>query len=240
MKVDILAIGVHPDDVELCASGTLLKHQDMGYTIGICDLTCGELGTRGSGELRLIEAEEARKIFGENVPRINLGMADGFFKHDREHIIKIVEVIRYLQPEIVLCNAISDRHPDHGRASKLTSDACFFAGLIKIETKDSEGKNQKVWRPKAVYHYIQDRNIKADIIVDISEYMDKKLETIMAYSSQFYNPDSNEPSTPISGHDFIEFIKAKNRTYARDIGVDYTEGFTVERTIGVKNLFDIY
>jgi N-acetylglucosamine malate deacetylase 1 len=239
MKVDILAIGVHPDDIELCASGTLLRHLDMGFSIGLCDLTRGELGTRGNGDLRLKEAEAARKIFGEDVQRVNLGMADGFFVHNEEHIISIVKVIRQFQPEIVLCNAISDRHPDHGRASKLISDACFFAGLVKITTSNEDGSVQSAWRPKTVYHYIQDRNLKADFVVDISAYMDKKIETIMAYSSQFFNPDSDEPSTPISGLDFIEFIKAKNRTYARDIGAEYAEGFTVERTIGVNNLFDL-
>ena len=239
MKVDILAIGVHPDDIELCASGTLLRHLDMGLSIGLCDLTHGELGTRGNGELRLKEAEAARKIFGEEVPRVNLGMADGFFVHNEEHIISISKVIRQFQPEIVLCNAISDRHPDHGRASKLISDACFFAGLVKIRTSNEDGSAQSAWRPKTVYHYIQDRNLKADFVVDISPYMEKKIETIMAYSSQFFNPDSDEPSTPISGLDFIEFIKAKNRTYARDIGAEYAEGFTVERTIGVNNLFDL-
>jgi bacillithiol biosynthesis deacetylase BshB1 len=239
MKVDILAIGVHPDDIELCASGTLLRHLDMGFSIGLCDLTRGELGTRGNGDLRLKEAEAARKIFGEDVQRVNLGMADGFFVHNEEHIISIAKVVRQFQPEIVLCNAISDRHPDHGRASKLISDACFFAGLVKITTSNEDGSIQSAWRPKTVYHYIQDRNLKADFVVDISNYMDKKIETIMAYSSQFFNPDSDEPSTPISGLDFIEFIKAKNRTYARDIGAEYAEGFTVERIIGVNNLFDL-
>jgi bacillithiol biosynthesis deacetylase BshB1 len=240
MKVDILAIGVHPDDIELCAAGTLIRHLDLGYSIALCDLTQGELGTRGNGTLRLKEAEIARKIFGDQVPRVNLGMADGFFTHDEHHILRIAKVIRLFLPEIVLCNAVSDRHPDHGRASKLISDACFFSGLRKIKTTGRDGIEQNAWRPKAVYHYIQDRNLKADLVVDISAYMDKKLETIMAYSSQFFNPDSDEPSTPISGNDFIEFIKAKNRTYARDIGTEYAEGFTVERTIGVNNLFDLF
>ncbi|MFZ1455436.1 MAG: bacillithiol biosynthesis deacetylase BshB1 [Saprospiraceae bacterium] len=239
MKVDILAIGVHPDDIELCAAGTLLRHLDLGFSIALCDLTQGELGTRGNGVLRLEEAEIARKIFGDQVPRVNLGMADGFFTHDEQHILRIAGVIRLFQPEIVLCNAISDRHPDHGRASKLISDACFFSGLRKIKTTREDNIEQNAWRPKAVYHYIQDRNLKADLVVDISAYMDKKLATIMAYSSQFFNPDSNEPSTPISGNDFIEFIKAKNRTYGRDIGAEFAEGFSVERTIGVNNLFDL-
>jgi bacillithiol biosynthesis deacetylase BshB1 len=238
MKKDILAIGVHPDDIELCASGTLLKHIDMGYTVALCDLTKGELGTRGNGELRLKEAEKARAIFG-NVPRENLGMSDGFFLHDQEHMLKIIRVIRKYRPEIVLANALSDRHPDHGRASKLVSDACFFAGLQKIQTFDLDSTVQDHWRPKAVYHYLQDRNTNADLVIDISAYMDKKIETIMAYSSQFYNPNSTEPQTPISSQAFIEFIKAKNRIFAREIGAEFAEGFNVDRPIGVRNLFDL-
>lgn len=238
MKIDILAIGAHPDDIELSASGTLFRHIDMGYSVALCDLTQGELGTRGSGPLRLQEAEAAKKIFGA-VARENLGMKDGFFLHNEENMIKIIRVIRKYQPEIILANAIYDRHPDHGKASKLISDACFFAGLIKIQTEDESGHTQHPWRPKAVYHYIQDRNIKADLVVDISSYMDKKIESIMAYGSQFFNPDSDEPETPISSKAFIDFIKAKNKSYARDIGVEYAEAFTVERNIGVKNLFDL-
>jgi len=238
-KVDILAIGVHPDDIELCASGTLFRHIDKGYTIGLCDLTAGELGTRGSGELRLKESEKARQVFG-NVPRVNLGMEDGFFTHSEENIKKIAKVIRTFRPEIVLANAVSDRHPDHGRASKLISDACFFAGLLKIELLDDDNAILLPWRPKVVYHYIQDRNLKADFVVDISDFMDQKIQSIMAYRSQFFDPNSDEPETPISSMAFIDFIKAKNRTYARDIGVEYAEGFTVQRTIGVNNLFDLF
>ena len=238
MKIDILAIGAHPDDIELSASGTLFRHIDMGYSVALCDLTQGELGTRGSGPLRLQEAEAAKKIIGA-VARENLGMKDGFFLHNEENMIKIIRVIRKYQPEIILANAIHDRHPDHGKASKLISDACFFAGLIKIQTEDESGYTQQPWRPKAMYHYIQDRNIKADLVVDITSYMDKKIESIMAYGSQFFNPDSDEPETPISSKAFIDFIKAKNKSYARDIGVEYAEAFTVERNIGVKNLFDL-
>jgi len=236
-KIDILAIGVHPDDVELGASGTLLKHKDAGYTFGICDLTQGELGTRGSGALRLIEAERSSKILGAQF-RVNLGMKDGFFQHDEESIRKIISVIRACQPKIVLCNAPKDRHPDHGRASKLVSDACFYSGLVKIKTT-ANGTLQTTHRPDAVYHYIQDRSIKADLVVDISQYIDQKIEAIMAFSSQFYDPKSNEPETPISSKNFIEFVKAKNKTYARDIQVEYAEGYTVERVIGIENLFDL-
>lgn len=238
MKVDILAIGVHPDDVELCASGTILKHLDLGYTVAICDLTQGELGTRGSGPLRLQEADKAKQILGIS-HRENLGMADGFFQHNEENIKKIAKVIRIYKPEIVLANAVTDRHPDHGRASKLISDACFYAGLVKIETRDDEGLIQSAWRPKAVYHYIQDRNLKADFVVDITQYLDKKIESIMAYSSQFFDPESKEPETPISSKAFIDYMKAKNRAYGRDIGAEYAEAFTVERNMGVKNLFDL-
>jgi bacillithiol biosynthesis deacetylase BshB1 len=238
MKVDILAIGVHPDDIELSASGTILRHIDMGYSVALCDLTQGELGTRGSGPLRLEEAEKAKKILGA-VARENLGMRDGFFECSEDNVIRIIQIIRKYQPEIVLSNAISDRHPDHGRASKLISDACFYAGLRKITTLNEYGNPQSSWRPKAVYNYIQDRNLKADMVVDISDYIDRKIASIEAYSSQFFDPDSNEPETPISSKSFIEFIKAKNRTYARDIGVEYAEAFTVERTIGVKDLLEL-
>ena len=238
MKVDILAIGVHPDDVELCASGTLLKQIDMGYSVALCDLTQGELGTRGNATLRLQEAEKAKEILGIK-HRDNLGMADGFFQHSEENIRKIISVIRKYKPDIVLANAVSDRHPDHGRASKLISDACFYSGLIKIETKDIEGNTQIAWRPKVVYHYIQDRNLKADFVVDITKYIDKKIASIMAYSSQFFDPDSKEPETPISSKSFIEYMKAKNRAYGRDINAEYAEAFTVERNIGVNDLFDL-
>ncbi len=237
-KIDILAIGVHPDDIELCAAGTILKHLELGYRVALCDLTQGELGTRGSGPLRLVEAENAKNILGIEY-RENLGMADGFFQQNEENTRKIIEVIRKHQPEIVLANAISDRHPDHGRASKLISDACFYSGLPKIQTITSAGDLQAAWRPKAVYHYIQDRNLKADFVVDITPYMEQKLATILAYSSQFYISDKGEPETPISSKSFIEFIKAKNRAYGREIGVDFAEGFTVERNIGVQNLFDL-
>ncbi len=236
--VDILAIGVHPDDVELCASGTLLKHIDLGYTIALCDMTHGELGTRGSGPIRLTEADTARQILGIE-HRVNLGMRDGFFEHNEKNLLKLIQVIRHFTPKIVLANAPHDRHPDHGRASKLVSDACFYAGLPKIETLNYSNVFQKSFRPQAVYHYIQDRNLNPDFVVDITPYMDKKIESILAYKTQFYDPQSSEPETPISSQAFLDFIKAKNRTFARDIGVEYAEGFKVERTLGVKNLFDL-
>lgn len=237
MKLDILAIGVHPDDVELSASGTLLKHIALGRKVGILDLTRGELGTRGNAELRTKEAMASAQILGIAV-REQLQMADGFFENNETHLKQIIHIIRKYQPEIVLCNAISDRHPDHGRAAKLSADACFYSGLIKIETHDN-GLMQQAWRPKAVYHYIQDYYIEPDFVVDISAHINKKLESIMAYSSQFYNPNSTEPETPISGKQFIENVKAKATILGRMIGTEYAEGFTTTRYMGVENLFDL-
>jgi bacillithiol biosynthesis deacetylase BshB1 len=237
MKLDILAIGVHPDDVELSCSGTILKHIALGKKCGILDLTSGELGTRGSGELRLVEAANAAKIMGVSV-RDNLGMADGFFKNDMEHQLEIIKKIREYQPEIILCNAISDRHPDHGRASALVSEACFYSGLMRIETQ-LNSVNQKAWRPKAVYHYIQDRQLKPDFVVDITAFAGKKMEAIQAFKSQFYDPDSTEPESPISMKNFFDVIKGKMTVFGRDAGFEYAEGFTVERTIGVGNLFEL-
>jgi bacillithiol biosynthesis deacetylase BshB1 len=237
MKLDILAIGVHPDDVELSAAGTILKHIALGKTVGILDLTRGELGTRGSAALRTQEANKSAKILGVSV-REQLNMADGFFENNEANQKQIIQAIRKFQPEIVLGNAVSDRHPDHGRAAKLISDACFYSGLIKIETKE-EGKTQGAWRPKAVYHYIQDQFIEPDFVVDITAYMDKKMESILAFSSQFYDPNSREPETPISSRSFMENIKAKSALFGRAINCNYAEGFTVNRYMGVENLFDL-
>lgn len=238
MKIDILAIGVHPDDIELSCSGTLLKHKAMGNTIALCDLTQGELGTRGNAELRLLEAEKARQLMGAEF-RINLGMADGFFQINEENYMKIIEVIRYCRPEIVLANALADRHPDHGRAAQLVKEACFLAGLSKIQTKDSHGHNQEAWRPKHVFHYIQDRNIPADFVIDITAFIELKMKLIGCFSSQFFNPASEEPETPISSKYFMEHMKAKNIWYARDINTGYAEAFQCEKNIGIKSLFDL-
>lgn len=237
MKVNILAIGVHPDDIELSCSGTLLKHIDKGYTIGLCDLTRGELGSRGTPELRLKEAESARVSMGAAF-RVNLHMEDGFMKATKDNTLKLIEVIRYCRPDIVLANAIEDRHPDHGRAARFIKEACFYSGLIKIGTS-YQGKIQEAWRPKAVYHYIQDRNIKADFVVDISDFIDRKMDLIMEFKSQFFSEDMEGPVTPISSESFLEFIRAKNKAYGRDIGVDYAEAFTVNRDIGVEDLFNL-
>lgn len=238
MKLDILAIGAHPDDVEISASGTILKHIALGKTVGILDMTGGELGTRGSVAIRANEAAKAASIMGLSL-REQLSMADGFFEHNELHLRQLITKLRAYRPEIVLCNAISDRHPDHGRAAKLVADACFYSGLVKIETKGNDGKAQNAWRPKAVYHYIQDHFIEPDFVVDITNYMDKKMEAILAYSSQFYDPNSKEPETPISSKNFLELIKAKSVLFGRAIQCDYAEGFTVNRYIGVENLFDL-
>lgn len=238
MKVDILAIGVHPDDVELSCSGTLLKHLAMGCTAAILDLTEGELGTRGNAELRKMEARNAAKILGIT-ERTILNIPDGFFDLSESHKRSIASVVRKYRPEIVLANAVEDRHPDHGRAAQLIYDACFLAGLNKVETRDEAGNLQERWRPRAIYNYIQDKLLLADVIVDITPFMDKKMESILAFSSQFYNPDSPEASSPISGQDFLEYVKARARSYGRQIGVEYGEGYTVSRPVGVENLLDL-
>jgi bacillithiol biosynthesis deacetylase BshB1 len=234
MKLDILAIGVHPDDVELGCSGTILKHIAQGKKVGILDLTKGELGTRGSGDLRIEEAKKSATILGVEI-RENLGFADGFFKNDKNHQIEIIKILRKYQPEIVLCNAPRDRHPDHGRASELVYESCFYSGLVKIETVIN-GEIQELWRPRAVYHYIQDRFLKPDFVVDVSGYVDKKMEAIMAFSSQFYNPDSVAPETPISSEKFLDFVKSRMANFGRDINADYAEGYTVDRVVGVEDI----
>jgi bacillithiol biosynthesis deacetylase BshB1 len=237
MKIDILAIGVHPDDVELSCSGTLLKHIARGKTAGILDLTKGELGTRGNAELRTQEAMASAKILGVSF-REQLNFRDGFFTNDEKHQLQLIEQIRKYQPEIVLCNAIDDRHPDHGRSAKLVADACFYSGLAKITTT-FENKVQQTWRPKAVYHYIQDQFMHPDFVVDVTEFAETKHKAIMAFSSQFYNPGSKEPETPISSKEFIENLNAKMSIWGRAIGAKYAEGFTVNRYPGVKDLFDL-
>lgn len=237
MKLDILSIGVHPDDVELSCSGTVLKHIAMGKQCGILDLTRGELGTRGSAELRTVEANNSAMLMGLAL-RKQLDFKDGFFQNEESHLKEIIKVIREFQPEIILANAVSDRHPDHGRAAKLVADACFYAGLIKIET-EVEGHVQDAWRPKAVYHYIQDNFVHPDFVVDVSAYAEKKREAIMCFSSQFFNPNSDEPQTPISSPEFLESLFAKMSLWGRAIGVRYAEGFTVNRYPGVNSLFDL-
>lgn len=237
MKLDILAFGAHPDDVELGCGATVAKEVANGKKVGIVDLTRGELGTRGSADLRDIEAANAAKVLGVAV-RENLAFADGFFKNDKAHQMEIIKMIRKYQPEIVLCNAIDDRHIDHGKGSQLVSDACFLSGLIKIET-ELDGKPQEKWRPKLVYHYIQWKNIEPDFVVDISSYIDIKHASVMAYSSQFYDPNSNEVETPITSKNFIDSINYRARDLGRLIGVKYAEGFTVERYVAVDSISDL-
>lgn len=234
MKVDILAFAAHPDDIEISASGTLMKHIDAGKKIVIVDLTEGELGSRGTRETRYQEAAKASKVMGI-AERVNLNLGDGFFELNEPNKIKVIEQIRKYQPDIILCNAVDDRHPDHGRASKLVSDASFLAGLVKIETT-LNGESQKAHRPNAVYHYIQDRYIKPDFVVDITNYAAKKIEVLKCFETQFYQPNSNEPVTPISGPEFFDFLKGRWLEFGRSINVQYGEGFLVERPIGIDDI----
>lgn len=234
MKLDILAFGAHPDDVELGCGATIAKEISLGKKVGIVDLTRGELGTRGSADLRDIEAKNAAKILGVTV-RENLAFADGFFTNDKTHQLEIIKMIRKYQPEIVLCNAIDDRHIDHPKGSSLVSNACFLSGLIKIDT-NVKGKQQEKWRPKKVYHYIQWKNIEPDFIVDVTGYVDKKKKAVLSYASQFFDPKSNEPETPITSKNFIDSIDYRARDLGRLIGVDFAEGFTSERYVAVENL----
>ncbi len=232
-KLDILAFGAHPDDVELGCGGTLLAAVAAGKKVGIIDLTKGELGTRGTTSIRLKEALLAGEIIGATI-RDNLGMKDGFFVNDQAHQFAIIEVIRRFQPNIILCNAPEDRHPDHGKAAKLVADAAFLSGLVKIQTTHN-GVAQSAWRPTYVFNYIQSRNLKPNFVVDISKHMDKKMESILAHASQFYDPNSNEPNTFISSHSFLDFIKGRAKEFGQQIGVQYAEGFISEKMIGISN-----
>ena len=229
MKLDILAFAAHPDDVELACSGTVIKHVRAGKKVGIIDLTRGEMGTRGDVPTRDAESIEASKILGISV-RENLNLKDGFLFENEESLKEIVKAIRKYQPEIVLCNAESERHPDHGMAGKIVSRACFLSGLIKLETE------QKEWRPKAVYHYIQDRFMKPDVIVDISDFFEDRMKSVFAYKSQFFDPENKEPLTPIATFEFIENLKGRALQFGRLINVKYGEGFTVDRPVGTDNL----
>lgn len=237
MNLDILAIGAHPDDVELSCGGTIAKEIALGKKVGILDLTRGELGTRGSAEIRTKEANSAAEILGVSI-RENLDFADGFFINDKEHQLEVIKIIRKYQPKIILCNSIEDRHIDHGKGSKLVSDACFLSGLRKIETR-LNNEIQNVWRPKLVYHYIQWKNLEPDFVVDVSGYMDKKIDAVMSYKSQFYDPESKEPESPISSKNFINSVTYRARDLGRIIGVEYAEGFNVERVVAVDKLDDL-
>lgn len=237
MKLDILAIGAHPDDVEISCSGTLLKQKAAGCKVGILDLTKGELGTRGDATTRMKEVKEASKILGLDA-RENLGFADGFFRNDKAHQLEVIKMIRKYQPQIVLANAPYDRHPDHGRAASLIRDACFLAGLPKVVTK-AGGKVQTAFRPRSVYHYIQAIHQEPHFVVDVTPYFEKKLKSILAYKSQFYNPASHEPGTFISSPEFLEFIRARAVHFGVPIGVNYAEGFLANRIPAIENLLDL-
>lgn len=233
MKLDLLAFGVHPDDVELSCAGVLLVEKLKGNNTGIIDLTLGELGTRGSVETRKQEAAAAAKILGVSI-RENLEMADGFFKNDEQHQRKIIEVLRAYKPEIILCNAPSDRHPDHGRSARLVTDAAFLSGLRKIETK-LKGEEQEDWRPKYVFNYIQDKFLKPDFVIDITSVFEQKIEAIKAYTTQFNNNDNNEPQTYISTPDFLDSVVYRHKWFGKMIGVKYAEGFITEKMIGFNS-----
>ena len=233
---DILAFGAHPDDVELAAAGTLIHHIRKGAKVAVVDLTSGELGTRGNAETRAAEAEQSRLIMGVE-SRMNLQLRDGFFENDESSLMKVIYALRYFRPRVVLANAISDRHPDHGRAAQLVSRACFLAGLPKIITLENE-KEQAAWRPQAVYHYIQDRHINPDLVVDISDSFTQKMEAVKAFATQFYREGDDGPKTPISSAEFLHFIEARARDFGRSIGVEFGEGFTTERPVGITNLLD--
>jgi bacillithiol biosynthesis deacetylase BshB1 len=237
MKLDILVFAAHPDDAELACGGTILAQIAKGYKVGIIDLTRGELGTRGTAEIRSSEAATAAKILKVSV-RENLEFADGFFVDDKEHQLEVVKKIRQYQPEIVFANAIYDRHPDHGRASKLVSNATFLAGLAKVPTA-IKGEVQLPWRPKNIYHYIQSNHIKPDFVVDISEFIDQKMQAIAAFASQFYDPNNNAPDTFISSPEFMKFLTARSSEMGQPVGFKHGEGFTVEKIMGINDVFDL-
>ena len=236
-KLDLLAIGVHPDDVELGCSGTIINEIKNGKTVGVLDLTQGELGSRGTIETRYEEAAKAAMIMGVHV-RENLKMRDGFFKNDEEHQRRLIVAIRKYQPEIVITNSLEDRHPDHGRAAKLTTDSCFLSGLVKVETNDELGSQQEPWRPKYVFHYIQDRYHEPDFVIDISNVFEQRMDAVKGYTTQFYNPDNENdgPQTYISTSAFLDSIIARARVIGKKIGVQYGEGFNTEKSLGIKDL----
>lgn len=237
MKVDILAFAAHPDDIEISCGGTIRKHIDLGKKIAIVDFTKGELGTRGTAVTRMEESALSSEILGIH-DRVNLGFRDGFFVHDESHLLEIVKMVRKYQPEIVLANTPKDRHPDHGRASGIISNACFLSGLMKIKTT-LNGEEQERWRPRAVYHYIQDYYMQPDFVVDVTGYEEIKLKALKAFKTQFYDPQSDEPETPISGDDFFEFILARMREYGRPIGAEFAEGFVADRLVGINSFDDL-
>ncbi|MCZ2473929.1 bacillithiol biosynthesis deacetylase BshB1 [Aquirufa ecclesiirivi] len=238
MKLDILVMAAHPDDAELACSGTILSQIQQGKKVGIVDFTRGELGTRGTPEIRIAESAASTAILGIHA-RENLGIRDGFFRNDEESQLKLIQIIRKYQPDIVLANALEDRHPDHGKGAQLAIDACFLSGLRKIETQDEQGNPQAAWRPKHVFHYIQDRYINPDFVIDISAHWDIKEQSIRAFKSQFFDPNSTEPDSYISSPDFLEFIRARSMEMGHKIGVKYGEGYQSQRTIGLDGFGDL-
>jgi bacillithiol biosynthesis deacetylase BshB1 len=238
LKLDILVLAAHPDDAEISCAGTIAHHVAMGHKVGIVDFTKGELGTRGTVEIRATEAAAAAAILGVSV-RENLGLKDGFFQNDPTHQLSVIKAVRKYQPSIVLANAVSDRHVDHGKGASLAYDACFLSGLVRIETLDEHGNKQQPWRPSAVYHYIQSLYIEPDFIVDISDYWQKKVDALKAFRSQFYNPESIENNTYISSPGFLKMVEARAMDWGYAIGTKYGEGFTTRRYPGVKSLFDL-
>lgn len=237
MKLDILVLAAHPDDAELGCGGTIAKHVSLGRKVGIVDFTMGELGTRGTPEIRQQEATASAKVLGISV-RENLKLPDGFFQNEKKYQLEVVRAIRKFQPQIILANAVYDRHPDHGRGADLAFEASFLSGLAKVETEDN-GKLQTPWRPRVMYHYIQSQLIKPDFVIDITSQWDKKMEAVMSYKTQFYDPSSKEPETFISKPGFLKMLHARATEFGQGIGVEYGEGFTVRRVMGVETLFDL-
>ena len=237
-KLDFLAFGAHPDDVELGCGATIAKLVSQGKKVGIVDLTRGELGTRGSAEIRTKETNEASKILGITI-RENMDFKDGFFRNDEEHQLKIIQVIRKYQPDFVFCNAPDDRHIDHPKGSQLIVEASFLSGLTKINTDDSSGNPQKHWRPKNIYHYIQWKNLDPDFIFDVSGFHNTKMNAVKCYSSQFYDPKSKEPETPISTKNFLDFIQSRAVDFGRLIGVEHGEGFITNRKLGLTSFTEL-
>ena len=236
--IDILAFGAHPDDVEISAGGTIAKHIAMGKKVALVDLTRGELGTRGTAETRDVEAKNASLVLGIQ-DRVNLDLGDGFFEHNEANLRKVIACIRYFRPTLVLANSIMDRHPDHAKGAKLVADACFLSGLPKIITHWDE-KPQEAWRPKNLFHYIQDRYIKPDFAFDVSPFVEKKFEALKCYKTQFYDPNSEEPETPISGKSFFDFLESRMRDVGRELQAEYAEGFICSRLAGIQSFDDLF
>ncbi len=238
IKLDILVLAAHPDDAELGCGGTIAKHVAMGHRVGVVDFTRGELGTRGTVDTRHAESSESSKILGLSI-RENLNFRDGFYQNDEHHQIEVARMIRKYRPEIILANAIYDRHPDHGKGAGLSFDSAFISGLVKVETTTPDGKKQLPWRPNAMYHYIQSQYLQPDFIVDISDYWNTKMDSVRSYKTQFYDPQSKEPETYISNPSFMKMLESRAQEYGHAIGVRFGEGFTVRRSIGVDSLFSI-